>query len=77
MTEIKLTEDEAKAGLNGFNMKDGTFFVLRKIKIKDGKTSVEGLHIGSSGRGRTETIRLQKEVTSFTEATQEMKDEGY
>ncbi len=48
-----------------------------KIKAKDGKTSVEGLHIGSSERGRTETILYDKELSSFSEAIQELRNEGY
>jgi hypothetical protein len=77
MTEIKMTDDEAKAGLNGFNMMDGTYFVLRKIEVQDNMTAITGLRIGKTGRGEVNTIRLQKEVTSFTEAVQEMKRKGY
>lgn len=77
MTEIKLTDDEAKAGINGFKLKDGTFFVLRKIKVDDNITSIEGLHIWKSGRGVSETILLTKRVSSFSEAVKELRNEGY
>lgn len=77
MTEIKMTDDESKAGINGFNMKGGTFLVLRKIDVEGNITSVKCILIGISGRGELKTILLQKAISSFTEAVQQLKGEVY
>lgn len=52
VTEIDLTEDEAKVGVNGLNMRGGTFLVLREILAETDKTTIKGLHIGSRDRGK-------------------------
>ncbi len=77
MTRVKITEDEARAGINGYDMRDGTFFVLRVIEANEDNTIIQGLHIGPVGRGVSRIIALNKKVTSYTEAVDELKKEGY
>ena len=77
MNEIKLIGDKAKAEIIGFNVRDGTFFVLRKIEVKGNRTHIKCLHIGKSSCGEAKNILLQRAVSSLTEAIQEMKNEEY
>lgn len=75
--EIKMTEEEMRAGINGFDMKDGTIYLIRTVDTEDNGTSVKGLRIRGWEHGIIETITLKKKVTSYTELVEEMRKEGY
>ena len=75
--EIKMTEAEMRAGINGFDMKDGTVYIIRTVNAEENGTSVQGLHIRAWEHGTIEAIMLKKKVASYTEAVEEMRKEGY
>lgn len=75
--EIKMTEKEMRLGINGFDMKDGTIYMIRKVEAEDNGTSVQGLHIRGWEHGNTEAITVKKRVASYTELVEEMRKEGY
>jgi hypothetical protein len=75
--EIKMTEEEMRAGINGFDMKDDTIFMIRKVNAEDNGTSVQGLHIRGWEHGNTEVIMVKKRAASYTELVEEMRKEGY
>ena len=75
--EIKITQDEAKAGINGFEMKDGSMFVLRNVQVADDATTISGLFIGTKGRGTLRVFELKGKVSSYSEAVERLKNEGY
>ena len=76
-TEIKMTEEELKEGLNGFKMKDGSLLVIRTIKVNDRGTSVTGLHITGWTHGIQISIPVEKKVSSYREAVEELTKAGY
>jgi hypothetical protein len=75
--EIKMTEVEMRAGINAFDMKDGTIYVIRNVNAEGNGTSVQGLRIRGWEHGIIETITLKKKVASYTELVEEMRKEGY
>ena len=77
--EIKITQDEAKAGINGFEMKDGSMFVLRNVQVAEDATTttVSGLFIETKGRGTLRVFELKGKVSSYSEAVERLKNEGY
>ncbi len=76
-TEIRMTDAEMKAGINAFGMKDGSLLVIRKISIHERGTTVEGLHITGWEHGHRKTISIRRRVSSYTDACEALRREGY
>jgi hypothetical protein len=76
-TVIEMTNKELMSGINGHRTVDGVLFMIRNVTVKGNKTTVEGLWLGTMGRGIMMAKEIDKRVSSYTEVCKELHKIGF